>query len=342
MYSERASRGTGKGVRGLSRAGWSSVGRRLAVSPLSAAVVGIAAIGIGLSIDMPQFLSVANGVAISYYVAIVAMLAVGETLVILTAGVDLSSGPVLGVAGMAGASVTFYGHWPAALGILVCLATGIVAGSINGVLVVYVGLNPFIATLGVGSVATGLTLVLSEGGNTLAPLPGALTWLGSAEIGSLPVLILVVIAMYAVGELGLRRSVTGRDLYAIGGNARAARLAGVRVRTRLMLVYAIAGLTYAVAGLGQIGVLDAATSSAGQDDILAPIAAAVIGGVSLFGGRGSLVGSLLGVVLIGVIEDGMAVLNVPSSYTPVVYGAVVVLAVGISALQERTLAAERA
>ncbi len=297
------------------------------------ALVGLIAVSVGLSFSGAHFASAANGVAIGYYAAIVGLLTIGETIVLITGGVDLSTGPLLGVSGMTGAVVILNGHASPALGILACLGTGLVGGVANGLLVAYARITPLIATLGVGSVATGCTLLLSKGGNTLAPLPAAYTWFGSATIGIVPVLLIGVVVLYIAGEMALRRTVFGRDLYSIGGNVKAAILAGIPRNRRLLTLYALAGLCYGVAGLAETGFLDAATSAAGQSQILPPIAAAVIGGVALVGGRGSLLGALVGVVFVATIEDGMAILNIASSYTPIVYGLVVVAAVGLGSIQ---------
>lgn len=311
--------------------------RKLSGSGVMPALIGLIAVSVGLGFTGPHFASAANGVAIGYYAAIVGLLTIGETMVLITGGVDLSTGPLLGVSGMTGAVVILNGHASPAWGILACIGTGLVGGLANGLLVVYARITPFIATLGVGSLATGTTLLLSNGGNTLAPLPTAYTWFGSATIGIVPVLLIAVLVLYIVGELGLRRTVFGRDLYSIGGNVKAAILTGIPRNRRLLTLYALAGLCYGLAGLAETGFLDAATGGAGQSQILPPIAAAVIGGVALVGGRGSLLGALVGVVFVATIEDGMAILNIASSYTPIVYGLVVLAAVGLGSIQGRSL-----
>jgi len=197
-------------------------------------------------------------------------------------------------------------HMPSAVGIIVCLGVGALGGLINGVCCAFTSISPFIVTLAVSSVAVGLTLVISQG-NTISPLPNAYDWLGAATWGEVPYLFFLIIALFIVAEFMLRRSVLGRELYALGGNPRAAAMAGISKRKLQIGVYTTAGLLYGIAGLAQVGILGAATTGAGSDDLLTPIAAAVIGGVSLFGGEGSVVGAGLGIIVIGIISDGTQV-----------------------------------
>jgi ribose transport system permease protein len=295
-------------------------------SPYLSSAIAIVILSVLLTASGTDFLSTANGIAIIYSISLVALLAIGETMILISAGVDLSAGSMLGLTGTVGAWVVVSHHMPSGVGIIVCLAVGVLGGLINGLCCAYTSISPFIVTLAVSSVAVGLTLVISQG-NTISPLPAAFDWLGAATWGQVPVLFFLIIALFIGAEFMLRRSVVGRELYALGGNARAAAMAGISKRKLQIGVYTTAGLLYGVAGLAQVGILGAATTGAGSDDLLTPIAAAVIGGVSLFGGEGSVVGAGLGIIVIGIINDGLGLRNISTFYTSIVYGVVIFLAV---------------
>jgi ribose transport system permease protein len=295
-------------------------------SPYLSSGTAIVVLSLLLIFSGPDFLTTANGIAIIYEVSLVALLAIGETMILISAGVDLSAGSLLGLSGTVGAWVIVSHHMPSAVGIIVCLGVGALGGLVNGVCCAYTTISPFIVTLAVSSVAVGLTLVISQG-NTISPLPNAYDWLGAATWGEVPYLFFLIIALFIAAEFMLRRSVIGRELYALGGNPRAAAMAGISKRKLQIGVYTTAGLLYGIAGLAQVGILGAATTGAGSDDLLTPIAAAVIGGVSLFGGEGSVVGAGLGIIVIGLINDGLGLRNISTFYTSIVYGVVIFLAV---------------
>ncbi len=303
-----------------------SVLESLIRSPYLSSAAAIVILSLLLIVTGSDFLSAANGIAIIYTVSLVALLAIGETIILISAGVDLSAGSMLGLSGTVGAWVIVSHHMPSAVGIIVCLGVGVLGGLVNGLCCAYTTISPFIVTLAVSSVAVGLTLVVSQG-NTIAPLPAAYDWLGAATWGKVPYLFFLIIVLFIAAEFMMRRSVVGRELYALGGNARAAVIAGISRRKLVIGVYTVAGLLYGIAGLAQVGILSAATTGAGADDLLTPIAAAVIGGVSLFGGEGSVVGAGLGIIVIGLINDGLGLRNISSFYTTIVYGVVVFLAV---------------
>jgi ribose/xylose/arabinose/galactoside ABC-type transport system permease subunit len=319
-------------VNGPAAAGPGDPGRRRSAlepvirSPYLSSAAAIVILSVVLLATGSDFLTLANGIAIIYTISLVALLAIGETMILISAGVDLSAGSMLGLSGTVGAWVVVSHHWPSGAGIVVCLAVGVLGGLVNGLCCAFTTISPFIVTLAVSSVATGLTLVISQG-NTIAPLPGAFNWLGAATWGKVPYLFFMIIVLFIAAEFLMRRSVPGRELYALGGNPRAAIIAGISRRKLVIGVYTIAGLLYGVAGLAQVGILGAATTGAGADDLLTPIAAAVIGGVSLFGGEGSVVGAGLGIIVIGLINDGLGLRNISTFYTTIVYGVVVFLAV---------------
>jgi ribose/xylose/arabinose/galactoside ABC-type transport system permease subunit len=302
------------------------VGSGMVRSPYLSAGAAVLALVIIMSFSSQFFLTEANGVALIYTVSIVALLAIGETIVLISGGVDLSAGSVLGLSGMLSAYLIQTEHISAFLAILVCLGVGLVTGAVNGLAIAYIRVSPFIVTLATGSVATGLTLVISQG-STVQVTSAAFNWLGGTAVHTIPVLFFIILVLFALFEFGLRRTVVGRELYALGGNSNSAVLAGISRHKIQIGTYSLAGLLYGLAGLAQVGILSAATSSAGADDLLTPIAAAVIGGVSLFGGEGSVLAAGLGIIVIGVISDGLVLLNISTFYTQIVYGVVVFVAV---------------
>jgi ribose/xylose/arabinose/galactoside ABC-type transport system permease subunit len=314
------------------------VGTGMLRSPYLSAGTAVLVLVVIMSFSSQFFLTEANGVALIYTVSIVALLAIGETIVLISGGVDLSAGSVLGLSGMLSAFLITTEHVSALLAILVCLGVGLVTGLVNGLAIAFIKVSPFIVTLATGSVATGLTLVISQG-STIQVTSGAFNWLGGTAVHTIPVLFFIILVLFALFEFGLRRTVVGRELFALGGNPKSAVLAGISRHKIQIGTYSLAGLLYGVAGLAQVGILSAATSSAGSDDLLTPIAAAVIGGVSLFGGEGSVLAAGLGIIVIGVISDGLVLLNISTFYTQIVYGVVVFIAVlldsGRRALERR-------
>lgn len=311
---------------GARRDAMNQVGVRLLRSPYLSAAAAVIVLVVIMSFGSQYFLTGPNGVAIIYTVSIVALLAIGETMILISGGVDLSAGSVLGLSGMVAAYELHAHHISAFLAIAICLGVGVVAGLVNGLAIAYIGVSPFIVTLASGSVAAGIMLVIGQG-STISVTSGAFNWIGGTAVHTIPILFFIILALFAFFEFGLRRTVVGRELYALGGNTNAAVLAGVSRRRIQIGTYTMAGLLYGLAGLAQVGILSAATSSAGSDDLLTPIAAAVIGGVSLFGGEGSVLGAGLGIIVIGLISDGLVLLNVSTFYTQIVYGVVVFVAV---------------
>ncbi|CAB1128342.1 ribose ABC transporter (permease) [Candidatus Hydrogenisulfobacillus filiaventi] len=302
---------------------WRKSGRLLGQAPI---LVGFLALVVALSFLSPYFLTVSNWLQLIMQTSMMALVAMGETVVILTGGIDLSSGPTVGLAGMIGAGLLLRAHTGAPVALVASLAVGLLMGLVNGLSVTRLKMAPFIVTLATGSMASGLTLAYSRG-NTLAPVLGPYAYLGGGTLAGIPVPVLLTLAVFAGLGWVLARTVWGRQVYAVGGNRTAAYLAGIDVQRTELSVYVLAGLLYAVAGIVETGMLGAATASAGQNLVLTPIAAVVIGGVSLFGGLGSLWGTFLGAITLGVLTNGLDLLNVSPFYAQVVYGLVVFLAV---------------
>jgi erythritol transport system permease protein len=299
----------------------------------------------------PAFLTAGNLTILVKHVAINAILAVGMTFVILSGGIDLSVGSVAGLAGIiAGglihsglvlrpAGVVVYFHtW---LVIALALAAGALVGAVNGVLVAHLRVAPFIATLGTLYVARGTALLISNGatfpnltgrpelGNTGFLSLGAGTFLG------LPVPIWLMLAFAAAGAFLAERTPFGRRVYAVGGNERAAELSGVRVKRIKFAVYGISGFCAAMVGLIIAAQLAAAHPATGETFELNAIAAVVLGGTSLMGGRGSIGGTIIGAFVIGVLADGLILLGVSEFWQIVIKGLVIVFAVILDQLQQQ-------
>lgn len=291
-----------------------------------------------LSFASPVFLSADNLFNIGSQTAVVAVLAIGMTLVIITAGIDLSVGSVAALSGVLGVMMMADAGLPVPLAIIGGTLVGAICGLVNGVLVSFAGLNPFIATLGMLTVARGLTYIFT---NAVAVFgaPNSFRLLGQGVIGPIPIPILVVLIIAVVGYFVLTRTKLGRYAYAIGSNPEAARLSGIPIRRYLTSVYVISG---ALAGFG--GMIAASRVNSGQPNYgigleLDVIAAAVIGGASLFGGQGSVVGTLIGAFLIALIRNGSVLLDVNTFYQQVIIGVVIWLAVFWDQYRRRRLSA---
>lgn len=278
-----------------------------------------------LALFAENFLTEGNIRNVIWQVTPIGIIAIGQCLVILTAGIDLSVGGIVAVSAMVGGKV-MVNTGSVALGILVTLGVALAAGLANGVLVSYGKLAAFIVTLGTLSIANSQTYVISDQ-SSIVGLPKAYRFLGREAIGGVQWYTVVFVLLYLLGHLLLTRTKPGRYLYAIGSNEEAARLSGVDVRLYKVLPYAVSGLLAGVASIilcGRLGVID---PDNGQGYELQSIAAVVIGGTSLFGGKGTLIGTLIGVFLIGVLNNGLNLLGVSSFWQGTAVGAVIILSV---------------
>ena len=297
----------------------------------------------------PAFLTANNFSILAKHVAISAILAIGMTFVVLTGGIDLSVGSVAGLGGMVAGyvitqGVTFGGaqHFPSiAVAVLITFAVCLVVGAINGWLVAKVGVAPFIATLGTLYIARGAALLLSNG-KTFPNLAGSATHAGTgfSVIGQsfflhVPTPVWIMAGLFAFAAFVAAKTPFGRHVYAIGGNERAARLAGIRVPRVKIISYIFSALCAACVGLIIASQLEAAHPATGETFELNAIAAVVLGGTSLMGGRGSVLGSLIGAFVIGVLADGLVMLGVSEFWQMVIKGLVIVLAVAVDQLQSR-------
>jgi ribose transport system permease protein len=290
-----------------------------------------------LSFASPVFLSADNLVNIGAQTAVVAVIAIGMTLVIITAGIDLSVGSVAALSGVLGVMMMANAGLPVPVAILGGTLVGAICGLVNGLLVSVAGHNPFIATLGMLSVARGLVYIPTNAKSVFG-VPDSFRLLGQGVIGSIPIPIIVVAVVAVAGYVVLARTKLGRYAYAMGSNREAARLSGIPIRRYLTVVYVISG---ALAGFG--GMIASSQVASGQPNFgigleLDAIAAAVIGGASLFGGQGTVVGTLIGAFLIALIRNGSVLLDVNIYYQQVIIGVVIWVAVLWDQYRRRRLA----
>lgn len=276
-----------------------------------------------------RFLSGQNFSLILQQVMVVGVLAIGQTLIVLTAGIDLSCGAVMALASIVMTKFTADMGISPYIGIALGILTALVFGFGNGLLVTRVKLPSFIVTLGTWKIATALTLVYS-GSETVNNLPDALTWFGNAfPVGSTVVSYgtVALILLYILSFLYLRETAPGRHIFAVGNNPEAARLTGIPTTRVLLKVYVLASVFYGIAALLLVARTGAGDPNAGQTENLDSITAVVLGGTSLFGGRGMILGSLVGAIIVGVIQNGLTLMGVPSEYQLLVTGILVILAV---------------
>lgn len=294
-------------------------------------------------VTAPGFLSRPTWIAVSTYIPEILLLALGETIVVITAGIDLSVGGVLDFSGMAAGiamQALILRHEPVALtmilGVLVALASGVGWGLVNGLIITRTRVTPFIVTLGTLGMATGGAYLFTNDGSSIATIPGQLgQWTNTSILGWIPVLFLIgALASVTIGWL-LTQTRFGVRTYAIGSNAKSAVVAGIDVRRHLLWVYGLSGLIAGVDGFLVTARFVTASPLAGADDLLSAIAAVVIGGASLFGGKGTVAGTFLGSVIIGVLLSGLILLGLQSYWQTVATGMVIVLVVGVDEYQHR-------
>lgn len=284
----------------------------------------LAALVVLLAIVSPHFLTTDNMVIVLRQAALQFLICAGLTLVVLTGGIDLSIGAVLGLGACLGAG--FIASGSVLLGVAAALGAGLACGLVNGALVAYVGIPAFIATYGMLWVAHGLGYVFMKG-EVIHGFPATFRTLGAGFLGSIPIPVLVAVILLLALHVVLHLTRFGRALYAIGGNAVAAKLSGMPTRRYLVSVYALSGVLAAFAGLVVIARVNAADSGTGEELLLTAIAAVCLGGTSLFGGAGGVVGSAIGSLILALVVNGMNMLSIATFWQAFAMGVIVILAV---------------
>ncbi|MEV0231950.1 MULTISPECIES: ABC transporter permease [Nonomuraea] len=311
--------------------------RRLITTPVAGPLVALllACVFFGLRTD--QFLTGPNFSLIIQQVMVVGTLAIGQTLIILTAGIDLSNGAIMAFGGIVMTKLAVDSGLPPVLALVAGLAICSLFGLVNGLLVTRISLPPFIVTLGMLNVVFALTHIYSNE-QTVTDLPPLLTFLGqtfqvgqtNVTYGSLLTILLFLLFAYLLGS-----TAWGKHVYALGNSPEVARLTGIRTARLTVGVYTLAGFVYGIAALLLVSRTGVGDPQAGQTDNLDSITAVVLGGTSLFGGRGLVIGTLVGALIVGVFRNGLQLMGVPSIYQTLITGVLVILAVAVDQLSRR-------
>lgn len=272
-----------------------------------------------------KFLTIDNMLNVGMSIAVIGILSVGMTFVILTGGIDLGIGSVIALGGVVSA-MTAVATGSVPLGFAAAVAIGVAWGIFNGSFVAYLKVPPFVVTLAVLTVARGLAYIISEG-RSIGNLPDTFAWLGKSSVLGIPLSILLMAESFVIGWFILTNTRFGRHIYAVGGNSEASFLAGINVKAMLFWVYVLNGLLTGIAAVVLASRLGAGVPNSGEQYELDVIAAVVVGGTSLSGGRGSVIFTLFGAIFIGILNNGLNLAGIDSYLQKIVLGAVILLAV---------------
>jgi ribose transport system permease protein len=289
-----------------------------------------------IAVLQPKFLSTGNLGSVARQTAVITIMAMGMTMVMVSGGIDLSVGSIMGLAGVAGA-FALAGGAPAIVGIATSIAAGAACGLANGAAITTLKIPPFIVTLGAMGIYRGIALLITDG-KAVVGLPTKFGYLAEGNLlGLIPVPLLIVLAVALAIHFLLSRTRLGRYCYAIGSNVEAARYAGVRVARSQIVFYVILGGLAGLAGAIEAARLVTGQPTAGEGYELRVIAAVVIGGGSLSGGQGTVVGTIIGALIMGVLANGANLLDIPSFTQQIIIGAIIILAVTFDEFQRRRL-----
>jgi ribose transport system permease protein len=289
-------------------------------------LVVLAVLCVAMALLSSAFFTVSNILNILLSTSVFGVLAIGMTFVISSAGIDLSVGSILALSGVVGALLTSNLDWPWEAGIIGCLTTGALTGALNGFLITRGAIPPFIVTLGMLGVARGFALVLSNG-VSIYGLPPQIVWLGQGRPFGVPTPVIILLLTALIAHVLLAHTRFGIYAQVIGDNETAARAMGVRVERQKVLLYSLSGLLSGLAGLLFAARINSGEPTAGLSYELTAITATILGGTNLFGGRGSVVGTLIGALIMGVLQNGLNLLAVRPFYQQIAIGAVLILAV---------------
>lgn len=303
--------------------------RKLARYREASVLLMLITVAIYLAIASDYFLSPRNLLNVGRQASVVAIVALGQALVIIARGIDLSVGSVIGLSAVV-AAITIRDTGYESVGLAAGLLTGVACGVINGVLYTRFKINPFIATLGVLSIGRGLALLMT--GGIPVPIGGLAEFVGAGRLLGIPVSFLLMIVLAIIVHVFVTYTVIGREIYAIGDNPKAARLAGVNIKATRLVVFTICGLLAGLGGLILSGNLASADPNLGIGYELDVIAAVILGGTALSGGRGSIIGVVIGALLMALLNNAFVLLGVAAYWQVVTKGLVIILAVGIDGL----------
>jgi ribose transport system permease protein len=314
--------------------------RRLVGSRESGVLVALIILGILMSFSSPYFLKTNNIFNVLRGMSTIGIMAIGMTMVIVSGGIDLSVGSLAAVSAMFAARLMTYNNLNPWLSVLAGLGLGLLLGAVNGIIITKVNVNPFITTLGMLSIARGLTYLIATGlqGTVASNIPmrnESVNFLGSGYIGVVPFPVIEMVILVIIFSLFLNQIVLGRQIYAVGSNEQAARLSGVNVGRVRLFVYTITGGFCALAGIMNAGLLSTAATNLGVGAELDVIAAVVIGGASLMGGEGTILGAVIGAAIMAVIRNAFVLLKLPIYTQTVAIGVVIILAVAMDQLRKR-------
>ncbi|MDK2811694.1 MAG: inositol transport system permease protein [Petroclostridium sp.] len=288
-----------------------------------------------MSVLSPSFLTVINIMNVVRQISFIAMVGIGVTMVIITTGIDLSSGSVIALASVVSASFAHPNTYPLVVPVLLGLAMGVLCGAVNGSIIAKAKIPPFIVTLGMMTVARGAALLYSNG-KPIGNFTNEFIFLGAGKIMGIPVPIIILLFVAIITHIMLNNTKFGRHVYAIGGNEQAAIISGVNVNKVKVLVYTYASFLAALAGIVLTARISSGQPGLGVSYELDAIAAAVIGGTSLStGGIGTVAGTITGALIIGVINNGMDLLNVSAYWQQIVKGVIIVAAVLLDQMKNK-------
>ena len=300
-------------------------GRKIKVGGLTT-LLGFIILVVAFSILSPAFFTTKNINNMLLQAALNGIVAIGMTFVIITGGIDLSVGSIVAVAGMVSAEASKASCGNSLVVILTAIAVGLLVGSINGLLISKGKLPAFIATLGMMSIARGATLLVS-GGRPITGFPDVIKYLGTGQVGPVFVPVIVMVILYILAWFIFKYTKFGRYVYAFGGNAESARLSGINIGKVNFMVYAISGLLCAVTAILLNGRLNTAQPTAGDGYEMDAIASAVIGGCSLAGGEGRVLGTLIGALIMSTLKNGLNLMNVSTYIQQILVGIIIIIAV---------------
>jgi ribose transport system permease protein len=290
-----------------------------------------------MSVLSPYFLNQDNIFNVLRGMSTIGIMAIGQTMVIITGGIDLSVGSLMAVSSILTARLITIQNQNAMFAVVCGLAFGLLLGMVSGLIITRFRINPFITTLGMLSIGRGLTYLLATGvkGSVASNIPmqnDSITFLGNGNLGPIPISVIILLFLVILATIFLKRTVPGRYIYAVGSNERSARLSGVPVNKIRVFVYAISGFFCAMAGIIMAGRLSTAATNIGIGSELDVIAAVVIGGASLQGGEGTVAGAIIGATIMAIVRNAFVLLHIPNHFQTITIGIVIILAVGLDQL----------